>query len=268
MEGDGNPYCYVASNPVEGLDPWGLQKKCDPNDAKAICGPDVTSHLRDARTIVQIKFHFMTRSKRRVRTRRRHLRAGGVITGEGDPDKGGAPVYLNAWDIETLAAVWNRNSPVLQPSLARTQPSAVRCGLGQCQNTVEVDGQCFYAGSVNYVIFGTMERLCDASKQKMIALIWLHKTWRGDEIMSRFAIGLRWATMDGPSARTRREATDRSVVLPAQSTVGRRLTSIGIRLVDSIFEISSNRQSRWISPSSTDGLRPSTLGVEPSACPE
>jgi hypothetical protein len=46
---------------------------------------------------------------------------------------------------------------------------------GPCKNTVRVDGNCSYAGSVNYVIFGAMCKLCDMWQSTMEDMIWAYK---------------------------------------------------------------------------------------------
>lgn len=44
-----------------------------------------------------------------------------------------------------------------------------------CEASVTMDGQCHHAGSVNYVIFGQMCRLCDLWESTLATLIWLYK---------------------------------------------------------------------------------------------
>ena len=73
-----------------------------------------------------------------------------------------------SWDIYQLAYWWVSthgswmNSPPYHP------PCTTPLGLGhtQCGYTVEVDGQCFYCGSADYVTLGVMWRLCSDDGQK------------------------------------------------------------------------------------------------------
>ena len=62
------------------------------------------------------------------------------------------PAGLGAWDIDLLhGQAWIRGYQSLTPP----------CAVGKrCEDTVQVDGKCYYAGSVNYVLFGHMFRLC------------------------------------------------------------------------------------------------------------
>ncbi|MBB4804824.1 hypothetical protein HNP38_000096 [Chryseobacterium defluvii] len=73
------------------------------------------------------------------------------------------------WDIEELhnnAWIYQNYRP--QCATAGAQPP--------CGSTVQVDNQCFYAGSVNYVIFGVMCKECGMWKSTMNTLIWLYKS--------------------------------------------------------------------------------------------
>jgi hypothetical protein len=66
---------------------------------------------------------------------------------------------------------------------------------GPCKNTVRVDGQCSYAGSVNYAIFGAMCRLCDISSWWMEDLIWAYKGDHplGQSASPNYGPSLEWA---------------------------------------------------------------------------
>jgi hypothetical protein len=76
----------------------------------------------------------------------------GLTSFSPDPDRGGGPAWLNAWDIEQLFNKDWANNPPYTP--ACTTPR------DRCRDTVAVSGNCFYTGSANYVSFGTMWRLC------------------------------------------------------------------------------------------------------------
>jgi outer membrane protein OmpA-like peptidoglycan-associated protein len=100
------------------------------------CGPDVTQQVHDA-----IK---LTRS---------------TFAGWSDDEKDESCEHLTsvrygaiAWDIVDL----HNNAWILDyRPLCATEKGTPPCG-----STVEVDDECYYAGSANYVIFGTMCRLC------------------------------------------------------------------------------------------------------------
>ncbi len=144
-------YEYVRSGPSQNIDPEGLT--CN------VCGPDVSRQVRSAIRKVTIKYNRLTAAQKG--------NACGAFTSQ-TPDflRGGAPMYLNAWDIIEL---WNKawiNAPPYSPPCATAPP---------CVDTVEVDGNCYYAGSVNYMIFGVMWRLCGNLQVTGNALIWAYK---------------------------------------------------------------------------------------------
>jgi len=72
-----------------------------------------------------------------------------------------------AWDIVQM---YSKNYPTSFASQNRAG-----CATGTCALTVGVNGQCSYTGSVNYVIFGHMCRLCGKWEVSMKTLIWGYK---------------------------------------------------------------------------------------------
>ena len=120
--------------------------------AGAICGPDVTGAL--ATTL----FGLETAFERLDTSEKVNLCSSLVL-----------PTGTNAWDVDELR---NRGW------LARYTPP---CCVPKkpCDSTVTVDGRCFYAGSVNYVIFGAMARLCwgnNSDTEDLIrSLVWAYK---------------------------------------------------------------------------------------------
>jgi RHS repeat-associated protein len=150
-----NLYAFVANAPVGFYDRLGLE--C------LLCGPNVTSPL--SRLIS--KLHSTWNG---VWSQSQKDNACNGLTDllDSDPSRGGGPAFLMAWDIDML---WQGNqgwinAPPYHPPCA-TQPA--------CVNTVQVGSQCYYAGSVNYVLFGHMCSLCGFRKNAMIDLIWLYK---------------------------------------------------------------------------------------------
>jgi hypothetical protein len=70
----------------------------------------------------------------------------------------------DALDSRSLAKVaWDIVNLHRQAWIVGYQPTCATAGASPpCHNSVEVDSNCYYAGSANYVIFGTMCKLCDA----------------------------------------------------------------------------------------------------------
>ena len=100
------------------------------------CGPDVTQQVSDAITLTRTSFAgWSSDQKDEACEELRSVQHGGI-----------------AWDIVEL----HNNGWILNyRPMCATQGATPPCG-----STVEVDDQCYYAGSANYVIFGTMCRLC------------------------------------------------------------------------------------------------------------
>jgi RHS repeat-associated protein len=130
---------YANHDPINKSDRWGLMPECD------ICGPDVTSQVEEAVGKTMRMFYGLSDDdKNKVCGR----------TDKYNEKLGIMQRYSNwnySWDIPDLHF----------QSWINDEPYAGRCATGNCKNTVEVDGKCFYAGSVNYVIFGVMWNLCD-----------------------------------------------------------------------------------------------------------
>src|SRR5262249_52961686 len=105
--------------------------------AKFKCGPDVTAQVADAVTLTRNAFSGWSGDQRTEACEDlRSVRHGGY-----------------AWDIVQL----HNNAWILdyRSDLCATAGASPPCG-----STVQVADQCHYAGSANYVIFGTMCRLC------------------------------------------------------------------------------------------------------------
>ena len=100
------------------------------------CGPDVTQQIQDAIALTRRSFAGWSSDQK----------------DEACEELRGVTHGAVAWDIVDL----HNNGWILgyRPMCA-TQGATPPCG-----STVEVADQCYYAGSANYVIFGTMCRLC------------------------------------------------------------------------------------------------------------
>lgn len=95
-----------------------------------------------------------------------------------------------AWDVHEL---WRGGSkPFAGPDY---RPP---CGTPQrCADSVMVNDQCYYAGSVNYVIYGVMTRLCGGSRTLMWRKV---EAWKvilpammGDQPGANFVTAQSWA---------------------------------------------------------------------------
>ena len=141
----------------------------NPPEPIQTCGPNVTHEIVAAISKTRATFAGWSSSQK-------DDACTGFTSFSPDPGRGGNPAYLNAWDIENLHNQAWINSLPFSPPCASPQ---------RCQNTVEVSGNCFYAGSANYVIFGTMWNLCRGhfavtgairfSETTMLGLIDLYK---------------------------------------------------------------------------------------------
>jgi hypothetical protein len=110
---------------------------CEPCTQK-LCGPNVTSQVTAA----------VTKTKTTFATWPSNHKEGACSALQSTQDNGsGQKMAAVAWDINDLHH---------QEWIALYDP----CGKAPCQNTVQVGDQCYYAGSVNYVIFGVMCKLC------------------------------------------------------------------------------------------------------------
>jgi len=148
---------------------------------KFVCGPDVTAQVADAVSLARSLFAGWTQEQR----------------DESCEDLRGVTTGKYAWDIVELH---NKGWILGYRPLCATQGATPVCGT-----TVQVGDECYYAGSPNYVIFGTMCRLCydhfyakgragatvgytgwmDFTERSMLDLIDLHKPSSGNSGPSR-----------------------------------------------------------------------------------
>lgn len=100
---------------------------------RRVCGPDITQALK--RTVARLERNFNTLPE--------ETKNDACIAAV-------APTAMFSWDI---LGIHDRHEWI-----DRTHPT---CDVGGPNSTVEVDGQCFYTGSVNYLLWGVMFRLCN-----------------------------------------------------------------------------------------------------------
>lgn len=130
-----NLHAFVAGDPVNNTDFLGLCK----------CGPDVTEALNKVLNDIRQTYAKWEPAQK--------LSACTAIIGlNSNVDPTGA------WDIEQLANHTEGYSKA-DPNYGSKDPIGHGAGEG-CKFTVQVGGQCFHAGAVNYAMWGTMWSLC------------------------------------------------------------------------------------------------------------
>jgi hypothetical protein len=113
-----------------------VKEPCKDCKKEFVCGPDVTKQVKDAVHKTQKEFKSWTTSDKDDACRSLTSLSTGEV----------------AWDITDLHANgWILN---YRPKCA-TEGAHPGCG-----STIQVGSDCYYAGAVNYVIFGVMCRLC------------------------------------------------------------------------------------------------------------
>jgi hypothetical protein len=136
----------------------------EPEEGGFVCGPNVTKQVRDAVSRTQSKF-----------------------VGWSSGDKTAACQALTSWQTGDLA--WDIGQLHSQRWILDYQPACASDGAEpKCIASVQIDNDCHYAGSVNYVIFGIMCKLCynhftalgssnanDYTEAEMLNLIDLYK---------------------------------------------------------------------------------------------
>jgi hypothetical protein len=146
---------------------------------KKVCGPDITDALGDALSRVKSEFAGWSSSDR----------------GEACSNLVTIPWATFSWDISQL-------SPEGRKKFTKAfGPECASCGY-----TVQVGGACHFDGSVNYVAYGTMMRLCRDhynadgsdwarwfSEDMMILLIAAHKSFTG-VVSANVGSSAEWAS--------------------------------------------------------------------------
>jgi hypothetical protein len=146
---------------------------------KKVCGPDIMGALEAA--LARVKSEFASWS-----ALTRYNACGDLVT---------LPGAAIVWDIRELG-----------PG-GRDDFSKRYQGCESCGNSVQVGNGCHYSGSVNYVAYGVMMRLCHDylsrersliadwfSRNEMLELIYIHKSMnRNLEPSANFKASSEWA---------------------------------------------------------------------------
>jgi hypothetical protein len=110
-----------------------------------ICGPDVTKQVKYAVSITKTKFGFWTPNEK--------TEACNALTSLREGTR--------SWDIVQLHGVTDTKDGWLSTYEGGPYSKCASMGADpKCHASVQVGTDCHYAGSANYVIFGTMCKLC------------------------------------------------------------------------------------------------------------
>jgi len=142
-----NLYGFLRNDGVNWADVLGL---------KACCGPDITEALDKTMKKLEDEFNKLNPADKKS------------VCGTFN--------QANDWDIDML------NPPGMPNTCGQHDSSNVK----SCRDTVTVDGECFYTGSVNYSLYGKMFELCDGNLAvaEEFVLAWKYVgnigwSWRG-----------------------------------------------------------------------------------------
>lgn len=115
-------------------------------------GPDITRALNRTLLEVEMKYYSWSPRERRSAAEEMLNYFAAAVTG-GD---GGA---ATAWDIIPLYNLGLASKNEAVNALEGANHKIFKCGSGQWRGTVAVNGRVYWAGSVNYALWGKMHRL-------------------------------------------------------------------------------------------------------------
>ncbi|HKQ31493.1 MAG TPA: DUF4157 domain-containing protein [Burkholderiales bacterium] len=145
----------VVTDPKKKEEEKEKEKAKEKKKDEPTCGPDIGKQLADVLSEVRSTFAGWSAGDKRKACLE-------IIT---------FPAALVAWDIHELylpETGWLRSAPYF-PSCGTpgsNDPKHIE-DKTLCSNSVEVDGKCFLAGTVNYALFGQMFRLCADAGQPL-----------------------------------------------------------------------------------------------------
>ena len=144
---------------------------------KFVCGPDVTTQVSDALNYTRALFGGWSRPDR-------YVACNALVE---PPEAAFAwdilDLHKNAWILQYRCSPPSDSCPVDETCPPKPKQVCATCGgKPSCGSTVQVGNECYYAGSANYAIFGTMCKLCweefkesKFSGDSMRSLVWLYK---------------------------------------------------------------------------------------------
>ena len=142
-----------------------------------VCGPDVTVEIASIWSKIQSDFHSWTPDQRNAACTRILIPLKVPVGTPGGDPKGflRSMADINGWDVLPLfqgKSLWLRSYPIYDAATggpcatpSSLNPSAAPLDDAHesdltCSNTVQVGGQCWLNGTVNYGTYGIMLRLC------------------------------------------------------------------------------------------------------------
>ncbi len=156
VEEEGGPalLAHVHNNPVNDWDYLGL---CDPTEGDPgarQCGPDVTAPL--LATINNIKGTFRSWSFRKKLTACSALYS---------------PWARGAWGVDKIAQLGFPTTTTGR-GIWLFNPPAVQGSPPPCDKTVAYKGNCYFAGDVDYLMWGAINGLCWRSVAHRVSVVW------------------------------------------------------------------------------------------------
>jgi RHS repeat-associated protein len=139
-----NLFGFIENEGTNYIDRFGL--------SKCVCGPDITKSL--AATMRDVTKAFFK------------------LSGENKKSVCSTFIDIASWDMSGLKAPWGMSLNLPNRCGQRDPDNSSKCKL-----TVTVNGECHYAGTVNYLLFGHMGSLCEKSLVNMTLKVALWKTW-------------------------------------------------------------------------------------------
>lgn len=150
---DNNPYRFVNNNPIRNIDKFGL--KSTELDPCCKCGKDVTKALTNTYNKVVNSYNSL-----KPETKNAVCYAFKAPVDKIFRDPIVKHMLTTGWDLNKLTWEWENNI------------QSFWCGNGKkCEDSVGVNGKCYWKWSVNYIAYGWINKLCGISKSTMMSRI-------------------------------------------------------------------------------------------------
>ena len=150
------PNWHDVDLPGKVLSPDSNAKAPVGKQAKCVCGPDITDAIRATLDNVSERFKALGQEDRDSVCDTMFLGYPLVIG-----------IGLN-WDIDDLKTV--------RTNVANLCGHQDKDNSRSCQESVTINGECHYGGTVNYILFGHMGRICNKFSQQLFASVLIWKT--------------------------------------------------------------------------------------------